>query len=384
MSDAHRTAAHQSIAGRTGASRGEVTEADATRSSATETAAATSLAEIAAAVAALGYELRRSWPRSPDHLLLDLQPPGRPAEPAVAGQWFRDPEQARVVHTATPGASRSGQVVLQPGGADRRLPALTGLLQEPCTTLVSHRAERRAVLREQQGEQVRYTKVVPLKKHASLVASARSAADLPLCTPEVSGVDATRGTVTTETLPGTPLHDLLRGPRAIEACAAAGAALAALHRTTPPTGLTRHTWTEEHEVTRRWERLAAHFATPAGSFAPNGLDEPVEPDGPDQLSLIHRDFHDKQVLVADDGTVGILDFDLMALGDPALDLANLLAHLDLRCGQGMLDEVDRLHDAVLDAYAPPSRVMAHLPSYLALARRRLEAVYGFRPTTTVT
>lgn len=377
MSDPNRTGTTQTCASRT-----DVTGFGAARTDATRTAAGTSLVEIAAAVVALGYELRRSWPRSPDHLLLDLQPAGRPDEPAVAGQWFRDPEQARVVHTATPGASRSGRVVLQPGGADRKLPALTDLLQEPSTTLVSHRAERRAVLREQQGQQVRYTKMVPLKKHALLVASARSAADLPLRTPEVSGVDATRGTVTTETLPGSPLHDLLRGPRADDACAAAGAALAALHRISPPVGLARHTWTEEHEVTRRWERLAAHFATPAASFAPDGADRPAA--RPGELSLIHRDFHDKQVLVADDGTVGILDFDLMALGNPALDLANLLAHLDLRCGQGMLDEVDRLHAAVLDAYDPSSRVRAHLPGYLVLARRRLQAVYGFRPTTAVT
>lgn len=382
MSGANQTGTVRT--GSTDASRSGVTDLAATRNDATQTAAGTSLAEIAAAVAALGYELRRSWPRSPGHLLLDLQPAGRLGGPAVAGQWFRDPEQARVVHAATPGASRSGQVVLQPGGADRKLPALTGLLQEPCTTLVSHRAERRAVLREQQGPQVRYTKVVPLKKHASLVASARSAADLPLRTPEVSGVDATRGTVTTETLPGSPLHDLLRGPRAIDGCAVAGAALAALHRITPPVGLTRHTWREEHEVTSRWERLAAHFGTPAGLFAPDGADRPAQPGEPDQVSLIHRDFHDKQVLVADDGTVGILDFDLMALGDPALDLANLLAHLDLRHGQGMLVEVDRLQAAVLDAYAPSARIRAHLPGYLALARRRLEAVYGFRPTTAVT
>jgi hypothetical protein len=49
---------------------------------------------------------------------------------------------------------------------------------------------------------------------------------------------------------------------------------------------------------------------------------------------LHRDLHDGQVLIAADGGIGVLDFDTLAAGDPALDLANLLVHFELRSAQG--------------------------------------------------
>ena len=50
--------------------------------------------------------------------------------------------------------------------------------------------------------------------------------------------------------------------------------------------------------------------------------------------LVHRDFHDGQVLLDESYAVGLIDFDLMAAGDPALDVANFLCHLELREHQG--------------------------------------------------
>ena len=52
-----------------------------------------------------------------------------------------------------------------------------------------------------------------------------------------------------------------------------------------------------------------------------------------QVPGIHRDFHPDQVLV-DGRTLTLLDFDLFAAGDPALDVGNFSAHLTelaLRC-----------------------------------------------------
>ena len=48
-----------------------------------------------------------------------------------------------------------------------------------------------------------------------------------------------------------------------------------------------------------------------------------------ESSLAHRDLHDGQFLVAGD-SICLLDFDLLCRADPALDVGNLLAHLDLR------------------------------------------------------
>ena len=74
----------------------------------------------------------------------------------------------------------------------------------------------------------------------------------------------------------------------------------------------------------------------------------------------------------------------MAIGDPALDLANLLAHLDLRERQGLIDDAAPLRRAVLHGYGPGSALVKRLPGYEALARQRLAAVYAFRPTHRIT
>ena len=50
--------------------------------------------------------------------------------------------------------------------------------------------------------------------------------------------------------------------------------------------------------------------------------------------ICHRDFHDKQVLMSND-KVTLLDLDLLAKSDPALDAGNILAHLRLRSLQGL-------------------------------------------------
>ena len=43
---------------------------------------------------------------------------------------------------------------------------------------------------------------------------------------------------------------------------------------------------------------------------------------------VHRDFYYSQVLF-DDFILNLIDFDLLSLGDPALDVANFTAHLHL-------------------------------------------------------
>lgn len=359
------------------------------------TAQTPTLAEILTSLADLGLEVRRSWPRSADQLLLDLHPIGSPDGETLAGQWFRDAERAQSTAAATPGATCSGRIVLQPGGADRILASLTTLLRDPRTDLVSHRPERRAVLRRQPDAATvdartsdagtSYTKVVAVKKHRALAEAAGMAAALPLRTPRVQASDPTLGTVTTQALPGRALHELLTGARVEAACAAAGAALAAVHQAPAPPGLAVHTAADEQAVTRKWQHLAAAFVEPAAGTMTDEVDaDPVPARRTGPLALIHRDFHDKQVLVAADDSVGVLDFDLMALGDPAVDLANVLVHLDLRCSQGLIGDAGPLRRAVLAGYEPSERTAARVPGYEALARQRLAAVYAFRPTTSVT
>lgn len=98
--------------------------------------------------------------------------------------------------------------------------------------------------------------------------------------------------------------------------------------------------------------------------------------------VLHRDLHEKQLLVdTHTGSIGLLDFDTAAIGDPALDLANLGVHLDLHRAQGVLSP--QLHalatttvaEVARDLDATPERLLA----YRAATRARLVCVYAFRP-----
>ena len=315
-----------------------------------------------------GWRLRRSWPRNRDHLLLELvDPSGR----RIAGQWFGDQDRAASVAAATPGAWRRGAVVLQPDGADRRLPAVADLLADPQHRLISHRPEKRAVIRSSAG----YRKVVRPDAYPKALGGARLAGSLPVGAPAVVDACPATGTITTEALPGRPLTQVLAGTAAIDACAAVGRRLAQLHRLNPPAvgrvSIAEHGPDEEIAVLRRWTRLSREFGVERDFGEPPDLVPTTSP------RLIHRDFHDGQV-VMDGDRPGILDFDLMAWGDPALDLANFLAHLELRAGQGILADRAGATEATLAGYRPDDAVQAALPGYLASARMRLRAVYAFR------
>ncbi|NYE75484.1 phosphotransferase [Microlunatus parietis] len=337
------------------------------------------LPAIVAGLADLGLRLVRSWPRGADRLLLDLTDHDhRP----VAGQWLAAPGRAAAIAAATPGAHAVGPFVLQPAGADRRLPAVVRRLQWPGTALLGHRPERRAVLREPDGS---FTKIVRPDRWRRLVDSARLAESLPLATPTVLDADPGQASVTTAALPGRTLTALLTEPAAAEACRAAGRALAGLHRLDPAIATAGraipalHDLTAERAVTAHWQRLAAEYAAPLPAWRPRRPALGRVPEPPERPALIHRDLHDGQLLINDDGEAGLIDFDLIAVGDPALDLANLIAHLELRADQGVLADPEPLIEAVLNGYRPSSALRSRLPGYLALARARLDAVYAFRP-----
>lgn len=94
-----------------------------------------------------GYRLVRAWPRSPEHMLVEVHPEGQESA-TVAGQWFADPAALAEMARATPApAHRVGPVLLQPDGADAQLPALAEALSEPGAQLIGHRPGRRAVVR---------------------------------------------------------------------------------------------------------------------------------------------------------------------------------------------------------------------------------------------
>lgn len=332
-------------------------------------------AEVVDQLAEHGWRLRKAWPRGLDRLLLDLQPAAAAVGPRVAGQWFAAPARASAVAAATPGAAAIGRLVIQPKGVDRRLPALARSLRRPGSELVGHRPERRAVVRDPDGG---YTKFVRPDRWHRLVTTTRLAETLPVPTPKIIATDPVAATVTTDTLLGRTLTERLTDGSAVDACRAAGRTLAALHRIRPDPSLSVHDLAAERSVADHWQQQARDLSAPLRFThrlaSPQG---PTTP--PDHLAVIHRDLHDGQLLITDDGRVGVLDFDLVALGDPALDLANLVAHLELRAEQGMITDPQPLITAILDGYRPSTDIEARLPTYRALTWRRLTAVYAFRP-----
>lgn len=337
-------------------------------------------------LAGVGLTLRQAVPRAPDHLLLLLE---RPDGTTVPGQWIADEDQAARVARATGGADLVQRplptVVTQAGGADRRLPGLRALLGRPDHELLAHRPERRAVVRHGAPDHPSYTKVVRPGRVAPLVASLELARAGGARAPRVVAHDGEAGTVTTAGLTGVALHDAWDAQVADDP-RRTGLRLAACVRQLHGlrgSALPTHDADAELATTRRWLGLARAFGVlPLPDVLVDALLAQASGCLADALPpapvTLHRDLHDKQLVLDDDG-VGVLDLDTLAQGDPALDLANLLVHLDLRVHQGRsrAPTAATVAQALLEGYGAVSR--RALEGYSLTTRLRLCAVYAFRP-----
>lgn len=347
-----------------------------------------------------GRELlvRRGWPRSTAHALLELQPRPRLGG-TLYGEWFGAAEALEAAASRSPGGRRlpAHGVLLHPPGTDDRLPVLAGLLAEGAE-LVVHRPGRRAVLRRRAGGRTTYLKLVRPGRVAALLAAHHAVAvavGSTAAVPRVLTADERRGVIELAELPGTTLNDLGRrstgDTRTVgQAWSALGAAVAALHRPLPDAaafpageGLPRHDPAAEALVVDRWLRPVVRWGL-LPPLADEALDELLGPllhDTPTTPSLLHRDLHDKQVVLGPDRGIGLLDLDTASVGEPALDIANVLAHLDLRRRQGLLTPMAAATawSAFLDGASPGPATMARVPAYGVAAQLRLAAVYALRP-----
>lgn len=326
----------------------------------------------------VAWQLRRAWPRTERVCPMELE---HPDGGHVVGQWFACHDDARRELGRTPGA-RTGddpRLVLQPDGADRKLPGLAPMIRDGAH-LLAHRPGRRAVVRLASG---RYVKLTRQGRARSLDASHRLLAGLVAGLATVPAVlDVADDRVVLAAVPGmTPLElpadDRIAWRGTWQQVGAVLAQLAGAR----PEGLPVHDARAEAEVTRRWvARAVAH-----GRLPPRDIDGPLAaltegaPTAPP--GVVHRDLHDGQLLVSD-GRLGLLDPDTLAAGEPALDLANLLVHLELRVEQGLLAP-DRARQAAAivrhgAADAGPAAI-ARLPAYVRATRLRLAAVYSLRP-----
>lgn len=243
--------------------------------------------------------------------------------------------------------------ILRTSGLDERLPGLRLLYDAeaarevigglegtdpgPVTPyLVAHRLGKRAVLRLDGADgKGRYARLRAVKSDTGQVQFARHLAlwralgeHSRLRIPEPLGEDPALGLSLYAPLAG-------HGPRfagldGYVACRDITAALQTL-QTLPLADLPSHDAGAEIKILCDWYRrtrsvfpdLAAKIHAPLDRLeADLAALDPVIP------VPTHRDLHEKQILLSGN-TAGILDFDTLALADPALDIGNLQAHLFL-------------------------------------------------------
>lgn len=341
--------------------------------------------------------LKRAWPKHAAHTALEFIDANGTLAP---GQWFADRDACARVTAATRRAADDlgltavvggGHVLLQLGGADRKLTGLAPLLARPRATLVVHRPERRAVVRLDDGAEPRFAKVVVPGRAAELagqLAALQLSVGGRLRIPLLRELDLERGVVVMSALPGRPLYALLDEPCLPALFAAGGAALRMLHESPAPEDTAAHTAADEQAVVAHWLERVGEFAPvtqPALAAHRHCVSAPLAAETTPPV-LLHRDFYDKQVIAAGDGSVGLLDFDTLATGEAALDLANALVHLELRGIQRQwpASHARRAAAGLLSGYGPDSATMRRLPAYADAARLRLACVYTLRPREAAT
>lgn len=264
----------------------------------------------------------------------------------------------------------SGNVSIVPFGTDPKLPEL-----RPHPGLVVHRLHRRAVVIDiNNGRAIKhFAKAAPPDLSAIAVAAGLGAAEV---------LGETGSTIEFSLLGGRTLMELgdasLPGWRKF-------AELWPNFAHTVGVELPIHGAMEELATLQHWINLVDSYqALPVSVL--NVLRLSVEKlatalkQAPDDSVLLHRDLHDKQLLW-DGTTVSILDLDTAAYGEAALDVGNLLAHVELRGYQGVYShETQALIIKELALLAHRLKISrSRLRAYTQSARLRLCCVYAFRP-----
>lgn len=272
-----------------------------------------------------------------------------------------------------------------PPSTDPRLPDLDEVARGG--RLVVHRYGKRAVV---QGAD-RFVKVVRPGDGPAVARAARHGEQLA----QRAGFAAPRvlqsgpGQVSFSILPGRSLHELggvVTHREWSRWWARWGERWTVLARPAAADRLPEHTAHDEAVVLRRWlERVAGLEALPTElSQRVSGRVEAVTTDLVTQpapaLVVSHCDLHDKQML-AHGTNLGLLDFDTVALAEPALDLANLWVHAQLRADQGLWSRGHReVAQRVVQEVADTLRVGDdRFATYAEATRLRLACLYSFRP-----
>ncbi|MGX9348649.1 phosphotransferase [Microbacterium sp. KNMS] len=312
----------------------------------------------------------------------------RAAEPfrARAADW-----DAEVAHLVAESERLVGLAALR---ADAALPGAAAVEPFASARVIAHRPGRRAVLRRADGD---FVKLVRPARFAEVAERAERVSGLrTLRSPRVVARDDAGGVLRLASVGERTLLDAWGDPSVSDDALVAvwtrvGAGLAELHAL-DPAGLPRHGVADEMRAIRR--ALASVGGALDGEDVADALaavEAALAADPPERVDgVLHRDLHDKQLLVpsgsftaqdvaAGRTRVGLIDVDTLAVGERALDVANLLVHLELRVLQGLLPTTRA--DAAGQAFRRglgDGPLWARVPAYSAAARLRLAGVYAQR------
>ena len=195
-----------------------------------------------------------------------------------------------------------------------------------------------------------------------------------LAVPQVLFYDPSLRLLAQQRVVGIPYSDLLDRAEPTNYVQLAGAALALLHNQHLAIG--NEAWLRDHladllhpqpaqlgdqlpEYRAQIEMLIAEMISQERHI------KPAIETGP-----IHRNFGPSKVLYRE-GRAWVIDWDLFAQGDPALDIANFVVHLQVRIAQ----QPGRALAAFIDGYfaARPLLILERVPLYAAFAYLRLAA-----------
>lgn len=183
----------------------------------------------------------------------------------------------------------------------------------------------------------------------ALRAALADAGPVPLTIPEPLWYDAQGRCLVQEKVLGQPLAEAALGPGAAHALTLAGKALAALHGLQLPFAPPRHLLDHVHELMRPHPLRLAEALPAWRSRIRRLLDAMVDGEtrwaGAVTPVPLHRDFHLRQMFLVD-GRIALIDWDLFAFGDPALDIGNFLMVLRTRFGE----RAAPLIEAFVDGY----------------------------------
>ncbi|WP_221584208.1 phosphotransferase [Microbacterium sp. G2-8] len=276
--------------------------------------------------------------------------------------------------------------------SDEALPGLRPALALPGAELVVHRPGRRAVVRSVEAGKTRFVKVVRPSRADRVLDRARRVEHLrAVRTPQILWSSAHRGLIALTSVGERTLLELGGDPGAPDADIAAawttaGRAIGELQQL-PTEALPMHGVAEELAATRR-QLARAERVLPADvvTRAVDAVTRDLEGAPATDPVVLHRDLHDKQLLVAAErpaSQLGLIDVDTLAAGEGAVDVANLLVHVELRELQGLLTPRraalarEALETSVVREL--PDAVRARIPAYARATRLRLAGVYGARP-----